>query len=57
MGIRHHAETNPHHPEYWHGIENMPKVYIAEMVCDWYARSNEFGSDLREWVKDKATKK
>ena len=35
----------------------MPKVYVAEMVCDWYARSSEFGNDLRDWIKDKATKK
>jgi hypothetical protein len=52
-----HVKTNPHHPEYWAGIENMPDVYIAEMVCDFKARSNEFGSDLRSWIKDVATKK
>lgn len=54
--IQHHA-TNPHHPEYWDGIEHMPGVYIAEMVCDWKARSAEFGTDLREWIKDKAIKR
>lgn len=57
MAIKQHSENNPHHPEYWGGIENMPRVYIAEMVCDWYSRSNEFGNDIREWVKDKATKR
>jgi hypothetical protein len=51
-----HRFTNPHHPEYWAGIDNMPSVYLAEMVCDWKARSDEFGTDLREWVKEKATK-
>ena len=52
-----HVTTNEHHPEYWSGINNMPEVYIAEMVCDWKARSNEFGSDLREWIKTSATKR
>lgn len=55
--IQQHVTTNLHHPEYWHGIENIPRLYLAEMVCDWSARSNEFGNDLRVWVKDKATKK
>lgn len=52
-----HVHTNEHHPEYWDGINNMPEVYIAEMVCDWKARSNEFGSDLRIWIKEQATKR
>ena len=55
--INEHVTSNPHHPEYWNGIENMPSLYIAEMVCDWASRSHEFGNDLREWIKDKATKK
>ena len=55
--IRQHCTTNPHHPEYWHGIVHMPRIYLAEMVCDWSSRSHEFGNDLREWIKDKATKK
>lgn len=50
----HHVTTNPHHPEYWDGIEKMPRQYLAEMVCDWYARSYEFGTDLVDWIKAKA---
>lgn len=51
-----HQQNNPHHPEYWpDGIADMPKVYIAEMVCDWKARSNEFGTDLKDYIKEKAT--
>ncbi len=48
---------NMHHPESWDGIENMPRLFLAEMVCDWAARSSEFGNDLRDWIKDVATKK
>lgn len=35
----------------------MPEVNLAEMVCDWKARANEFGTDLREWIDKCATKK
>ncbi len=52
-----HITTNRHHPEAWNGIEEMPRVYVAEMVCDWKARSSEFGSDVMAWVKQQATEK
>jgi hypothetical protein len=52
--VKHHQSVNPHHPEYWGGIHNMPRVYVAEMVCDWYARSSEFGTGLREWTDNHA---
>lgn len=53
--INQHQRTNSHHPEYWSGgIHKMPEIYIAEMVCDWYARSVEMGTDLRDWAKNKA---
>jgi hypothetical protein len=55
--VKHHSTTNPHHPEYWGGIKNVPEVYIAEMVCDCAARSAEFGSDVHQWFRDKATAK
>lgn len=55
--VKHHQSVNPHHPEYWGGIHNMPRVYIAEMVCDWLARSNEFGTGIREWIDTDATKR
>lgn len=54
LAVKQHVMTNCHHPEYWGGIENMPEVYIAELVCDWYARSQEFGTGLRTWIKDVA---
>lgn len=52
-----HTTGNRHHPEAWDGIEEMPRVYVAEMVCDWKARSSEFGSDVLDWVKERATKR
>ena len=52
-----HVETNPHHPEYWGDIHNMPRVYLAEFVADTYARSSEFGTDYRDWMRNQAAKK
>lgn len=56
LSINHHRETNQHHPEYWGHIKNMPQVAIAEMVCDWKARSEEFATALRDWINNVATK-
>jgi hypothetical protein len=54
---RHHVSVNPHHPEHWGDIHNMPSVYVAEMVCDWYARSSEFGTDFKKWITSEATER
>lgn len=51
MAIHQHRKTNPHHPEYWsRGILDMPEVYLAEMICDLKARSEEFGTSLVEYI-------
>lgn len=58
LAVRHHNTTNPHHPEYWGaGIKEMPDVYLAEFCCDIKARSEEFGTSLRDWIDESATKK
>jgi hypothetical protein len=56
--IHQHNSTNFHHPEAWpNGIQDMPDIYLAEMVCDIKARSEEFGTSLIEWIDECATKK
>jgi len=57
LAVKHHNRTNFHHPEAWLGIHNMPSVYIAEMVCDWKARSSEFGSSLKDWIDNGAAER
>jgi len=52
-----HLASNTHHPENWGGLNSMPDLMIAEMVCDWKARSDEMGSDLRDWIKNAAVEK
>jgi len=55
--IEHHQETNDHHPEFWGGISEMSDICVAEMVCDCFARSQEFGTGLRDWFDKIAVKK
>ncbi len=57
VAISQHNRTNPHHPEYWGKIELMPGLYIAELVCDWKARSGEFGTSLQDWIEEGAATK
>jgi len=53
-----HVTGNKHHPEAWTGgVGEMDRLHKAEMVCDWAARSSEFGTDLRAFLKDVAVKK
>ena len=56
--VNQHRSTNDHHPEFHvNGIKDMSREQIAEMVCDWSARSKEKGTGLREWIKEDATKR
>jgi hypothetical protein len=55
--IRQHVYCNDHHPEFWNGVDHMPEIALAEMVCDWYARSQEFGTCLRDWINTTAVNK
>ena len=60
LAVTHHNSNrhNDHHPECWYGgIHAMSRIAIAEMVCDWKARSEEFGSSLRDWIANEATKR
>ena len=43
---RHHWMNNKHHPEFWLG-EDMPYIYILEMICDWGSFSIKAG-DMKE---------
>jgi hypothetical protein len=53
-----HRVGNKHHPEsFKKGIHGMSDLNIAEMVCDITARAQEFGTDVRQWVEESATKK
>lgn len=60
VALKHHHIGNSHHPEhYQNGIYGMSDLDICEMVCDVIARSQEFGTDARDWLfdSDKAPKR
>lgn len=50
---QHHA-TNPHHAEFFGGFGNMDEISVYEMACDFYARAQEFGTNLRDYIKTAA---
>lgn len=54
LAVREHQQTNEHHAEFWGGVAKMPELAVCEMVVDWYARSHEFGTDLRNWIENTA---
>ena len=45
QALKQHQKCNEHHPEHWESIDEMPRIYQAEMVCDWWSRSTEMGTD------------
>jgi hypothetical protein len=51
--IRHHLESNRHHPEFHVDPNAMSDVDLIEMVCDWTAMAQEFGetgASARAWA-------
>jgi hypothetical protein len=58
IAIHHHQTTNLHHVEAWSGgIKDMPDVYLAELVCDIKARSEEFGTSLLDYIENEGIKR
>jgi len=58
LAIQQHNTTNLHHAEAWSGgIKDMPDVYLAELVCDIKARSEEFGTSLMDYINGTGIKR
>ena len=55
LAWEHHYFNNEHHPEYWDG-EDMPYIYILEMICDWGSFSIDKGdiNELSDFYFNKA---
>ena len=49
--LEHHWRKNRHHPEHFKDVRDMKEIDILEMVCDWHARSTQYGTDLLEFVE------
>lgn len=55
IALLHHHCHNSHHPEFYaNGIYGMNDLDLVEMICDTTARSQEFGTDARIWLLNKA---
>ena len=48
--INMHRDNNKHHPEYWNSPTEMSELDIMELVCDWFARSTQFNTDVIEFL-------
>jgi hypothetical protein len=48
--VWHHVQHNRHHPEYHLDHDDMTLVDLIEMVCDWYAMSEELDTNIDDWV-------
>ena len=49
--IKLHWKHNSHHPEHFKSPEDMEKIDILEMCCDWHARSCQKGTNFMEYVQ------
>lgn len=47
-----HRDNNKHHPEYWTNIHDMTELDIMELACDWCSRSEQFNTDVIEFLED-----
>ncbi len=52
-----HWKHNAHHPEHYENYDDMSRIDRLEMVCDWMARSLQYGSDLIEFVTVRQTER
>lgn len=48
--IQLHWENNQHHPEHYKDYNDMTELDMLEMICDWHARSIQFGTNFLEFV-------
>ena len=48
---KHHIANNEHHPEHWLG-ENIPYIYILDMLCDWAVEADGI-ENLSDYYKEK----
>lgn len=53
QAIAYHWKHNRHHPEYFDDISEMTRLDIAEMVCDWFARSLQYKTDFIPFIEER----
>ena len=51
--IEAHWKRNKHHPEYYEDSSEMSELDMIEMVCDWFARSLQYGTKFIPFVRER----
>lgn len=46
-----HWKNNRHHPEFYNNISDMGRIDRYEFVCDCFARSIQYGTDIMEFIE------
>ena len=49
--IKIHWNNNRQHPEHFDDYHEMTEIDVMEMVCDWYARSQQYQTNFKEFVQ------
>ena len=55
--LKYHWKNNRHHPEHFKDPNLMTELDMIEMVCDWSARSQQYKTDLLEFVNTRLQKR
>lgn len=48
-----HFKHNSHHPEHFSSPEDMERIDIMEMCCDWHARSTQYNTNFLPFIKER----
>lgn len=51
--INEHWKNNRHHPEYFNDPSEMSELDVIEMVCDWFARSVQYGTEFIPFILER----
>ena len=54
LAWKHHYHNNMHHWNWWYesgNKDNMPIIYLVEMICDWEAMGYQFGNNSKEYYE------
>ncbi len=58
IALKQHQTKNAHHPEFHlGGIKEMNELDLAEFTCDVLARSQQMGTNIKEWLDETALEK
>lgn len=58
IALKQHQSKNQHHPEFYvNGIKEMTELDLCEFVADILARSQQMGTNIKDWLNETALEK